>query len=102
MSHKANKKRIDLKGRTDLAKAIEYLENIVASLKSGTLCVQNGSDETLTLKPEQAIDLEVNASQRADKESVSLKLSWRKTAAECETLPLKITSREPEPAAANE
>jgi amphi-Trp domain-containing protein len=95
-----SKKRIDLKGRTDLAKTIEYLENIVSSLKSGTLCVQNGSDETLTLKPEKSIDFEIGASQRSDKESVSIKLSWRKPAAEQEELALRISSQEPAPASA--
>jgi amphi-Trp domain-containing protein len=90
-----SKKRISLKGSTDLAQAIEYLEDIVSSLKNGTLCVQNGSDEALTLKPEKTLHLEIDASQRADKESVTIELSWRKAEAKQEALPLKISSQEP-------
>ncbi len=71
------KKEAKVKSTMELAKAINYLEDIVKSLKAGTVSVING-DETLTMSPEPSVKVTLSASQKSDKESLSLKVSWRK------------------------
>ncbi len=76
----------------ELGQAISYLEDIVAGLKSGRLCVQHEEDE-LTLAPQRTVSVSIKARQKKDKESVNLKISWRTPTVQKEgTPPLRITS----------
>ncbi len=89
-----NKKDVSLKGTVALKDAVEHLENLVACLKAGKVCIQNCADH-VTLEPQKQIKLEVSAGQKESKESLSLKLSWHKDASEDNGLALRISTEEP-------
>lgn len=76
----------------ELGQAIAYLEEIVAGLKSGRLCVAQENDE-ITLAPQRTVTVSIKARQKRDKESVGLKISWRTPAPDRDgTPPLRISS----------
>ncbi len=87
---------IRAKSHTTLNEAISYLEGIVASLKEGRVCVEHG-EESLTFEPKGNVTVQVKARKKQDKESVSLKITWRPETNEDEgsNPPLKISSRPP-------
>lgn len=89
-----NKKDVSLKGHIALKDAVEHLENLVACLKAGKVCIQN-CNEHVTLAPPNQIKLEVSAGQRESKESLSLKLTWHKDTPEDHKLELRITTEDP-------
>jgi len=60
----------------DLAKAVSYLEDVIRSLRSGSISVGNGSDK-LVLNPHDQVKVKVEASQKPHKESISVRLSWQ-------------------------
>jgi amphi-Trp domain-containing protein len=67
---------IRVKNEVDLNTAVSYIEGIVSSLKQGRICVQHG-DESVVLEPKDVVRVEVKAGKKHQKESVSLKISWR-------------------------
>ncbi len=89
-----SKKDVSLKGTIALKDAVEHLENLVACLKAGKVCIQN-CDNHVTLAPPDRLKLEVSAGQRESKESLSLKMTWHKDAPEDHKLELRISSEEP-------
>ncbi len=91
------KKTIVLKEKMELAKVISCLEDIVASLKTGTMCVQHG-DDLVTLKPGACIELEIEAVMKKGKEKLALELSWQNESEkekEMEKIEFRIMSSEP-------
>ena len=71
------KKEVGFEGIMELPKVIDYFENVLKGLKAGTIHLQRGF-ESVTLRPESAISVEVEAKQRIDKESIEMKLKWKK------------------------
>ncbi|MCO6438653.1 MAG: amphi-Trp domain-containing protein [Phycisphaerae bacterium] len=71
------KSEAKMKANLDLPKAIGYLEDVVKSLKAGRVCITN-CEKSLTLTPEAMVRLELEASQKDDRESISLRIAWRK------------------------
>jgi len=90
------KKEAKVKAAMELAKAITYLDDLVASLKAGKIAVGDG-ETSLSLAPEEAVKVEVKATQKVDKESISIELSWRKPEPLTEDPGLQIRSDEPAP-----
>lgn len=66
---------LELETTAELTQAIAYLEDIVAGLKSGRICVQHEEDELL-LSPQRTVSVALKAKQKEDKETISLKISW--------------------------
>lgn len=60
----------------ELPEAVAYLEDVLKKLKAGDLNVISGA-QSLRLTPHPPVKLEFEATQKSDKESISLKLSWR-------------------------
>ncbi len=79
--------------KMELEKVAFYLEDLLASLKSGTLCIQQG-ENLVTLHPGQFVDFEVEAASKKGKEKLSLELSWRNDKDD-EKKDFKIMSEEP-------
>lgn len=77
MSSKKEKREISSSGTMELARAVGYIEELLANLRRGVLLVQDG-DRSLELRPTSTVGLEVEAKQKDSKESFELKLSWRK------------------------
>lgn len=91
------KKAIALKEKMELGKVIACLEDIVASLNEGTMCIQYGED-LITLKPTGNVDLEIEAVVKKGKEKLVLELSWQNDsgrAKEVEEKEFRIMSSEP-------
>ncbi len=90
-----SKKELRFKGKMEIHSVISYLEDLIKSLREGTLYVQQG-DEYVALHPVELMKLEVEASRKEEKERLMFEISWKKEA----TIPcqseLKITPSEPE------
>ncbi len=90
------KREAKVKSTMELPKAISYLDDLVASLKAGRVTIADGVQD-LSLVPEEAVKVEVKASQKAEKESISIELSWRRPVATPSDVNLKISPSEPAP-----
>ncbi len=91
-----SKKTLVFKGRLQQEQAIEYLEELVASIKAGKVCVENG-DRHVVLNPTDQVYVEISASEKRDKEKISFEISWMKDVPAEEEAKLKISSEEPQP-----
>lgn len=85
------KKEAKVKTTMDLAQAISYLSDIVASLKAGTVSVSNG-EHAMTLVPPRTVKVELEAVQKDDRESISMEISWRKEEPMNGSTPLRISA----------
>lgn len=83
--------KVEIEGAMDLNQAISYLEDVLNSMKEGVIRVETG-DEMVMLRPSQAVDFEMSASQKKDKEKFSFKLSWKKPKDDIKEKDLKIGS----------
>lgn len=90
-----SKKEVKLKGVMGRDQVVAYLEDLLAGLKSGKICVQQG-EEFVTLCPEQLINVEVQASVKKGKEKFEMELVWRKEEAPVEMSGTRISASEPE------
>ena len=60
--------------------AVAYLEDIVGSLKAGKIHLEHG-ENAITLNPPDTVLIQLKAKRKADKESISLKIGWRRQVA---------------------
>ncbi len=74
-SSKRPKKRLLVKDKLERYQVVKCLENIVAGIKSGTLCIEQGK-EFVTLKPQNTVDVEIEAIVKKEKEKFVLELVW--------------------------
>lgn len=70
-----SKRKIRVHHEAETAKVISYLESVVQGLKAGALCVENDG-ETVTLKPTNPLEMELEVRQKRDKESLTLTIQW--------------------------
>lgn len=56
--------------------AVDYLQDVVNSLRSGRVCVEH-AEQSVTLSPPGDVTVQVKASAKEDKQSISVKISWR-------------------------
>lgn len=96
-----SRQEVHMKGTIALKDAIATLEDLVRSLRAGTVCIQN-SAEHVALHPGSSISLEVEATAKKGKESLALKLSWEKESAEASNFHLRISPDVPAEAAPSE
>jgi amphi-Trp domain-containing protein len=90
-----DRKEIEVKSAIEIDQAVAYLQDIVNSLKQKRVCVEHGGD-SLVLNPPGSVTVEVKARQKADKESISLKISWLRQIEGDQPAPdLKISAKEP-------
>lgn len=95
------KKEVSYETQMTLKKAVEFLEALVSGLKAGRVCVQQGH-ESVTVRPEKVVNLEIEAREKKEREALGFKLTWRKPIAAEEDTDLKISSEEPLPEAEEE
>jgi len=72
-----SKKEVKLKEAMSRDQVAAYLENLIAGLKAGKICVQQG-EQFVALCPEQLINVEIQASVKKGKEKFEMELAWRK------------------------
>lgn len=89
------KKTVAIKEKMELSKVITCLEDLLAGLKTGTMCIQHG-DDLVTLRPEKCVELEIEAVIKKGKEKFSLELNWsNEKEKETEEKEFRIMSSEP-------
>jgi len=72
---------LKIKSTLNRLEVVNHLEQLVASLKAGTVCIQKG-DKTVTLKPCDPVTFELEAEGKLEKDSLreklSIELKWKK------------------------
>lgn len=92
----SNKIKVKMEGKLD--QIVNYLDDIVNSLKQGKVVVQQG-EEFVSLEPAENVFFEVEAKQKKGKEKISFELEWSKIQVEeVQEEGFAITSEEPKPA----
>lgn len=89
------KQKVGVKMTLPYAEAIAYMEDLLKSLKAGTVVVQSG-DAFVTLTPGDTVGIEVEAKVKRGKQKFGFELTW----SEQETGTLVISDTEPVKAAA--
>jgi amphi-Trp domain-containing protein len=84
---------IELDSLVTLEQATEYLEGLLDGLRSGRVRIEH-EGQSLELRPQKSVRLELEARRKADKESVLFKLAWRQQARATESPPLRISAGE--------
>ncbi|WP_027183956.1 amphi-Trp domain-containing protein [Desulfovibrio inopinatus] len=92
-----SKKGIELKGNMEYQAIVYFLEDILASFKERTICIQK-NDDHVTLKPTDSIDFEVEATTKKNKQKLTIELSWTEESVQDTTETFTISCKEPEPA----
>lgn len=86
-------REVEVEASMELGQAVAYLEEIVAGLKSGRLCLENEGEELL-LSPQRQVKVLVEARHKKDKESVGIKLTWHVPMPQKAPIPaLRISSK---------
>lgn len=80
---KPQPQELEVETVAEYAQAVQYLETIVSRMKAGKVTVAHG-EQTLTLVPSEQVKVQLKARTKEEKESISIKMSWRK---ENENLP---------------
>ena len=88
---------VSVKAHMELGKVVEYLEALIASLKEGTVYVEQGNN-VIALVPADSMDVEIEATEKKGKQKFSMELAWRKNAVKPEDMGLKISAIKPESA----
>jgi|GEM_PF-781404 amphi-Trp domain-containing protein len=70
------KKGVSLETTLPLGQAVDYLEDLVRSLRQGRVVVQKGQ-ESIQLTPAALVEVELEAVRKKDKEKFVLEISWR-------------------------
>jgi amphi-Trp domain-containing protein len=74
---KQSRNEVILEAAVPVPQVVEYLEQLVAALKSGAVHVHVGSQE-IVLGPRGVLGFELRARQKGKRQKLALELSWRK------------------------
>lgn len=89
------KKEVSMKSVINKNDAASYLEEMAKALREGKVVVSNNSN-SITLNPEDSVEIELEAEAKKGKESLSIELSWRKEEVQdLSEVKLTIGSEEP-------
>ncbi len=83
------RKDLKVEGAVELPHVVAYLEQLVQALKAGTVRVRQG-DEEIVLGPRGVVGFALAASEKGQRQNLSLELTWRKVRAPDEDLELRI------------
>jgi amphi-Trp domain-containing protein len=88
------KREVAFEGLLQIEEAMEQVQSVLNGLKSGTLCVQQGS-RMVTVHPGKEMEVLVKVKTKEDRESVSVELAWKASAAARVADEFRILDREP-------
>jgi len=88
------KKEISFKATVEHQKAVAYLKELLNGFKNGEFYVQDGNNY-VALKPTGTVQLEIESSQKHDREKLSIELSWSKEVVQAPTNGLIISTEKP-------
>lgn len=92
------KTEVKLKRTVDAENVAQILNDLADAIREGKVCVENG-DEFVTLQTNQdnQFELELEASQKKNKQKFELELTWRIAPPKLEEAEsFKVSSNEPE------
>ena len=69
------KQKVGVKMTVSLPEAVEYLENLLAGLKSGSIEVRSG-EQSVTLVPADMVAMEIEAKVKKGKRKFAYELAW--------------------------
>lgn len=92
-----NRQEMTFKSVTETEKALGYVEKLLRNLKKGPVRIGSG-EQSVAIEPQDLAKLVVEAVQKGDRDSVTIKLVWRKEEAVATDLDLEITPATAEPA----
>ncbi|GAB6060997.1 amphi-Trp domain-containing protein [Desulfonatronum parangueonense] len=72
-----SKDEVKFEGVMERSQVVTYLEDLIASLKKGQICVRQ-DDQFVTLCPSRTMEVEVKASSKKDKEKFELEFKWHR------------------------
>jgi amphi-Trp domain-containing protein len=72
----SEKSEVKFEATMGAEEAIAYFEQIIASLKRGSVTINQGG-KTLTLNPTQTMKVEVEAERKKDKEEIKVEMKWK-------------------------
>lgn len=72
----AMKNKVKAAGTVDFQRAVSYLEEALASLKSGDLVLTHG-DNSVTFRPKGAVEVELEAKEKDGKQEFSFEMTWK-------------------------
>ncbi|MFH1080852.1 MAG: amphi-Trp domain-containing protein [Pseudomonadota bacterium] len=74
-------KELKIKTTAGLLETVKQMENLIASLKEGTICIRK-NDEVIVLSPQEPVAFELEAEVKLEKntlkEKLIIELKWRK------------------------
>ena len=78
MEEQDQQRELRLETSMSLDQAVAYLGDLLSGMRAGRICLQReGAEDALELSPRKTVSFELKARQKASKESVTIKLSWR-------------------------
>lgn len=90
------KSEIKIKAVMDGQTVSGVLEDLARSFKGGTVCIEKNG-EFVTLKPGANITVEIEASQKKNKQKLAIEFTWQQAEPVVKTeFGFKISSEEPE------
>ena len=96
-----SKKSIEIKVSMDTQALVALLENIVANIKSGVVCIQR-DEACVAIKPTEQAEVSIEAGVKKDRQKLKIAMSWREVAPAMEAQCFTISNVEPEPPVAPE
>lgn len=84
-------RKVKVDGIMSLATVVDHLESVVASLKDGTVTLQVGA-ESMTVRPPEIVDFELEIASKKDKERVSIEIQWKGSTRVASAKPITISS----------
>jgi len=73
------KNKMKAKGTVELQRAIGYLEDILEGMKNGNVVMHRG-DQSITFRPVEAVEMEIEAKEKEGKQELSVEMTWRESA----------------------
>lgn len=69
---------VEYEGTLDFATAKQTLKDLLSSFRQGRVVIEHG-EEHVTLEPGQVVKVKLSGSEKGEKQSLELKLSWTRT-----------------------
>ncbi|MFH0823924.1 MAG: amphi-Trp domain-containing protein [Pseudomonadota bacterium] len=89
-----SKQEVVVKKTLEMDKAIQYLQDIVDSLKAGRICVEH-QGQSVFLTPAQVVEVEFEATKKKNKERIELEITWHSSEKISTGEDLSISPKEP-------
>jgi amphi-Trp domain-containing protein len=70
------KNKVKATGTVDFQRAVSYLEEALASLKSGDLVLTHG-ENSVTFHPKDVVEIEIEAKEKDRKQEFSFEMTWK-------------------------